>query len=78
VLWPALQADVALVRAKRADVLGNLVYEKTARNFNPDMATAARTVIAQVDEIVDVGQLDPEQIVTPHILVDALVATEGA
>lgn len=77
VLWPALKADVALVRAAKADELGNLVYDKTARNFNPEMATAARTVIAQVDELVPVGDLDPEAVVTPHILVDHLVLTEG-
>ena len=72
-LQHALHADVALVRARAADALGNLVYEKTARNFNPDMATAARTVIAEVDEIVPVGALDPEAVVTPHLLVDHLV-----
>jgi 3-oxoacid CoA-transferase A subunit len=72
-LWHALHADVALIRARRADALGNLVYEKTARNFNPDMATAASLVIAEVDEIVPVGALDPEAIVTPHLLVDHLV-----
>lgn len=69
----ALQADVALIKAKRADRYGNLVYDKSARNFNPDMATAASRVIAEVDEIVAVGELDPEMIVTPHILVDHLV-----
>ncbi len=68
-----LLADVALVRAHRADRLGNLVYYKTARNFNPTMATAARTVVAEVDEIVEVGALDPEQIATPHLYVDHLV-----
>ncbi|HXN83046.1 MAG TPA: CoA transferase subunit A [Myxococcales bacterium] len=72
-----LFADVALVRAHRADRLGNLVYEKSGRNFNPAMATAARTVIAEVDEIVETGALDPEAIVTPHLFVDHLVlATE--
>jgi 3-oxoacid CoA-transferase subunit A/3-oxoadipate CoA-transferase alpha subunit len=72
-----LFADVALVRAHRADRLGNLVYEKSGRNFNPAMATAARTVIAEVDEIVETGALDPEQIVTPHLFIDHLVlATE--
>jgi 3-oxoacid CoA-transferase A subunit len=69
----AITADVALVRAHRADRLGNLVYRKTARNFNPVMATAARKVVAEVDEIVDVGALDPEQIATPHLYVDHLV-----
>jgi len=68
-----LTADVALVRAKRADRLGNLVYEKTARNFNPLMATAARVVLAEVDEVVEVGALDPELIATPHLFVDHLV-----
>lgn len=69
----ALTADVALIRARRADRLGNLVYEKTARNFNPLMATAARKVVAEVDEIVEVGELDPEIIVTPNLFVDHLV-----
>jgi 3-oxoacid CoA-transferase A subunit len=78
VLWNALHADVALIRAKTADALGNLVYDKTARNFNPDMATAGTLVIAEVDEIVPVGTLDPEQIVTPHLLVDHLVVTGAA
>ena len=73
VLEQALTADVALVRAHRADRLGNLVYWKTARNFNPAMATAARKVVAEVDEIVEVGALDPEQIATPHLYVDHLV-----
>jgi len=69
----AITADVALVRAHRADRLGNLVYRKTARNFNPLMATAARKVVAEVDEIVEVGGLDPEQVATPHLYVDHLV-----
>jgi 3-oxoacid CoA-transferase A subunit len=69
----SLRADVALVRARAADELGNLVYSKTARNFNPDMATAADLVIAEVDEVVPVGTLDPEGIVTPHLFVDAVV-----
>lgn len=71
-----ITADVALVRAHRADALGNLVYRETARNFNPLMATAARKVIAEVDEIVPRGALDPEQIVTPHPYVDHLVLAE--
>jgi 3-oxoacid CoA-transferase A subunit len=69
----SLRADVALVRARAADELGNLVYSKTARNFNPDMATAADLVIAEVDEVVPVGALDPEAVVTPHLFVDAVV-----
>ncbi|HUK66809.1 MAG TPA: CoA transferase subunit A [Anaeromyxobacteraceae bacterium] len=71
-----LTADVALVRAHRADRLGNLVYYKTARNFNPLMATAAKVVIAEVDEVVEVGELDPERIITPHLYVDHLVLAE--
>jgi Coenzyme A transferase len=74
----SLRADVALVRARAADELGNLVYSKTARNFNPDMATAADLVIAEVDEVVPVGALDPEAIVTPHLFVDAVVLSGAA
>ena len=73
VLQDARRADVALIRARTADELGNLTYTKTARNFNPDMATAADLVIAEVDEIVPVGALDPEAVVTPHLFVDVLV-----
>ena len=68
-----LTADVALIRAHLADKLGNLVYDKTARNFNPVMATAARTVVAEVDEVVEIGELDPERVATPHLYVDHLV-----
>lgn len=70
---PALRADFALVRAWRADTAGNLVYRRAERNFNPLMATAGRVVIAEVEEIVPVGTLDPDQIVTPGHLVDYLV-----
>ena len=77
-LQHALHADVALIRARQADTLGNLVYDKTARNFNPDMATAARVVVAEVDEVVSVGDLDPEAVVTPHLLVDHLVLRGGS
>ena len=69
----ALRADVALIRAYKADTLGNLIYYKTARNFNPVMATAANLVIAEVDEIVGAGELSPEEIVTPHLFVDRLL-----
>lgn len=71
-----LRANVALIRAHKADSLGNLTYYKTARNFNPMMATAADLVIAEVDEIVEAGSLDPESIVTPHSYVDYLVHAE--
>ena len=73
ILETGLRGNVALVRAEKADKLGNLVYYKTARNFNPVMATAADHVIVEVDEIVEVGQLNPEEIVTPHLFVDAIV-----
>ena len=68
-----LRADVALIRGHRADRMGNLTYFGTNRNFNPTMATAADLVIAEVDSIVDVGELDPDNVVTPGILVDILV-----
>src|SRR5215212_1227476 len=71
-----LRADVALIRAHRADILGNLTYYKTARNFNPDMATAADIVVAEADEIIEAGTLDPEHVVTPHPYVDYLVKAE--
>lgn len=72
----ALKADVALIRARKADTLGNLVYHKTARNFNPVMATAAAYTIVVADEIVEPGQLQPDAIITAHIYVDALVRAE--
>jgi 3-oxoacid CoA-transferase A subunit len=68
-----LRADVALVRAHRADAFGNLVYRVAARNFNPEMATAADLVIAEVDEVVEPGDIDPEAVVTPGTYVDTLV-----
>jgi len=69
-----LTADFALIKAHKADTLGNLVYRKTARCFNPVMAAAAATTIVEVDELVPVGELDPEVIVTPHIYVHRIVA----
>ena len=71
---PAITADFALVRALRGDRWGNLVYRKTARNFGPIMAAAAKTTIVQVDDIVELGALDPESIVTPGLYVDRVVA----
>jgi len=67
-----LRADIALIKAWKADRRGNLVYRRSARNFNPVMAMAADLVIAEVEEIVDVGELDPDQIMTPGIFVDVL------
>src|SRR5690606_34078352 len=66
--------DFALISAYRGDRWGNLVYRETARNFGPIMATAATTTIAQVDETVSLGSLDPESVVTPGIFVDRVVA----
>ena len=73
VLEEALSADYALVKAYRGDRLGNLVYRKTARNFGPLMVGAASVAIAQVSDIVEVGQLDPESVVTPGIYVQRVV-----
>jgi 3-oxoacid CoA-transferase subunit A len=69
VLELPLKADFAFVKAQRGDTLGNLVYRKTARNFNPMMATAAKVTIAEVEELVEPGELDPNGIVTPGIFV---------
>jgi 3-oxoadipate CoA-transferase, alpha subunit len=74
VLEHALHGDVALVKADRADRWGNLVYHRAARNFNPVMATAAALTIVQVREVVPVGGLEPEEIVTPSVYIDRLVA----
>jgi len=74
VLEYPLRADVALISGLRADRWGNLVYRETARNFGPIMATAATTTIVQVDEVVELGSLDPETVVTPGLFVDRVVA----
>ncbi len=68
-----LKADFALIKAWKADSLGNLVYRKTARNFNQVMATAARTVIVEVEQLVEAGALDPDSVHTPGIYVDRIV-----
>lgn len=73
ILETGLQADFCLIRAHKADTLGNLVYKGTSRNFNAVMAPAARTAIVEVDEIVEPGDLDPELIVTPGVYVDRIV-----
>jgi len=78
VLERALGADFALIRALRADRLGNLVYRNAGRNFNPIMAAAGRVTVVQVDEVVEPGELDPEAIVTPGIFVDRLVLVPSA
>ena len=68
-----LIADFALIKAHKADSLGNLVYKGTARCFNPIMAMAAKTTIVEVDEVVPLGSLDPEEVVTPHTYVHRIV-----
>ncbi len=71
-----LSADFALIKAWKADRKGNLIYRKSTRNFNPLMAMAAECVIAEVEEIVEVGEIDPDHVVTPGIFIDFL--TKGA
>ncbi|PAV30865.1 succinyl-CoA--3-ketoacid-CoA transferase [Virgibacillus profundi] len=73
ILEKAIKGDVSLVKALKADTLGNLVYDHTGRNFNKVIATAGKIVIAEVDEIVEVGELEPLEIVTPHVYVDYVV-----
>lgn len=77
VLETGLTADVALVKAWRGDTEGNLIYRKTARNFNPMMATAGRVTVAEVEELVEVGTLDPDHIHTPGIYVQRILQGSG-
>ena len=70
-------ADVAIIHAWKADTEGNLVYRKTARNFNPMMATAAKVTIVQVEHLVNVGEIDPDHIITPGIFVNRIVHVPG-
>jgi 3-oxoacid CoA-transferase subunit A len=72
----ALTAEFALVKAWKGDRLGNLIYRKTAQNFNPMMATAARITIAEVEEIVEPGEIDPDHVVTPGVYVQRIVKGE--
>ena len=76
VLEHPIRGDLALIKAHVADRMGNLAYRKTARNFGPVMATAARTVAVEVDRVVEIGGLDPEVVVTPGIYVDRIVPAE--
>ncbi|RSK23928.1 CoA transferase subunit A [Bacillus sp. HMF5848] len=73
----ALTADVSIIHAKRADTFGNLIYETSARNTNPLVAMAGTITIVEADEIVEVGELDPEEIVTPGVYVDRVVQSKG-
>lgn len=77
VMESGLFGDLALVKAWKADAAGNLVYRRTARNFNPEMATAARFCIAEVEEVVPLGALDPDDIHTPGNYVDRFVVTKS-
>jgi 3-oxoacid CoA-transferase subunit A len=72
-----LRADLSIVKAWKGDPEGNLIYRKTARNFNPNMATAGRITIAEVEEIVPAGSLDPDQVHTPGIFVDRIFEGQG-
>jgi len=73
VMERSLVADVSLVKAHKADKAGNLVFNKTARNFNPNVAMAGKVTVVEVEELVEVGQLDPDQIHTPGIFVHRIV-----
>ncbi|WP_256461719.1 CoA transferase subunit A [Acuticoccus sp. I52.16.1] len=77
IMETALTADLAIVKAWRADAEGNLVYRKTAQNFNPMMATAARTTVAEVEAVVPAATLDPDHVHTPGIYVDRLIEGPG-
>lgn len=75
VLERGIVTDLALVKAWRADPAGNLLYRRTARNFNPMIATCGRVAVAEVEEVVEIGQIDPEQVHTPGIFIDRVVQT---
>ncbi len=72
-----LRADFALIKAWKGDRMGNLIYRKTARNFNPMMATAARTTIAEIEELVEPGEIEPDRVMTPGIYVQRIVVGEN-
>jgi 3-oxoacid CoA-transferase subunit A len=76
ILQEAIKGDVSIIKAAKADKYGNLMYDKTARNFNPTIATAGKITIAEVDEIVEVGALAPDEIVTPHVYVDYIILSQ--
>lgn len=78
VLEMPLRADFALIRGHRGDAMGNLTYNKTARNFGPVMATAAGIVVAEVEQAVEAGEIDPEIVVTPGALVDRVVRGDAS
>lgn len=74
---PALTADVSIVYAKKADSFGNLIFDKTARNTNPLVAMAGKLTIAEAEEIVPLGALEPEEIITPGVFVDYVIPSSG-
>lgn len=76
ILEPAIASDFALVRAHKADRMGNLTYRKTSRNSNPIMAMAGKITIAEVDEILEIGELNPEDVITPGVFVNYLVLSK--
>ena len=73
-----MRADLSVIHAWKSDVEGNLVYRKTARNFNPMMATAGKVTVAQVEHLVKPGEIDPDHIMTPGIYVKRIVHVPGA
>jgi 3-oxoacid CoA-transferase subunit A len=77
VLERGIRADLSLVKAWKADPSGNLVYRKTARNFNPMVASCGKVTVAEVEEMVELGALDPDGIHTPGIFVDRIVVTQS-
>lgn len=77
IMETALHADLAIIKGFKADKSGNIIYRKTARNFNPMMATAAKITLCEVEDIVDIGELDPENIHTPNIYIDRLFKGEN-
>jgi 3-oxoacid CoA-transferase subunit A len=77
VMETGLVADVAIVKAWKADRSGNLVFRKTARNFNPMMATAGKVTVAEVEQLVEVGEIEPDAVHTPGIFVQRLFVTQG-
>lgn len=77
ILETGLVSDVSIIKAWKADTEGNLIYRKTARNFNPMMATAGKKTIVEVEELVEIGELDPDNIHTPGIFVDRLIVGQN-
>ncbi|MDG1997098.1 MAG: CoA transferase subunit A, partial [Emcibacteraceae bacterium] len=77
ILETGLKADVSLIKAWKGDKEGNLIFKKTARNFNPMMATAGKTTVAEVEELVEIGELDPDQIHTPGIFVQRIIVSQN-